>query len=240
MGIIAIHGGLDTSREKPYLEVLQEAGLKGYQLLDRGYIQALEAAINTLEDSPKFNCGYGSVLNLNGVAEMDASIVDGATGRFSAVAAIRQIQSHLGSRRLMKDRQVLLAGQGAFEFAQKEGFSEGNCISEEQFRAWQKGKDRLARGMSPSQNLFTGLEYRGDTVGCVIWDGENLGAASSTGGVSLKMPGRVGDTPCLGGGSFASRTSVSSAPGLVKPLWKPYRQNTLTKKSPGAPTPSRP
>ena len=124
MGIIAIHGGLDTSREKPYLEVLQEAGLKGYQLLDRGYIQALEAAINTLEDSPKFNCGYGSVLNLNGVAEMDASIVDGATGRFSAVAAIRQIRNPISvARRLMeKTGQVLLAGQGAFEFAQKKVF----------------------------------------------------------------------------------------------------------------------
>jgi beta-aspartyl-peptidase (threonine type) len=68
--------------------------------------------------------------------------------------------------------------------------------------------------MSPSQNLFTGLEYRGDTVGCVIWDGENLGAASSTGGVSLKMPGRVGDTPCLGGGIFASRTSAVVCTGV--------------------------
>ena len=216
MGIIAIHGGLDTSREKPYLEVLQEAGLKGYQLLDRGIIIALEAAIKTLEDSPKFNCGYGSVLNLNGVVEMDASIVDGATGRFSAVAAIRQIRNPISvARRLMeKTRQVLLAGEGAYEFAIKEGLPEDNCISEEQFRAWQKGKESLARGKTPSQNLFTGLEYRGDTVGCVIWDGKNLGAASSTGGVSLKIPGRVGDTPCLGGGIFASRTSAVVCTGV--------------------------
>ena len=216
MGIIAIHGGLDTSRENPFLAVLQKAALEGYQLLDTGRTQALEAALKTLENSPKFNCGYGSVLNLNGVVEMDASIVDGATNRFSAVAAIRHIRNPISvARRLMeKTRQVLLAGEGALEFAKKEGFPEGNCISEEQFKAWQKGKDSLARGKPPSQNLFTGLEYLGDTVGCVVWDGESLAAASSTGGVSLKMPGRVGDTPCLGGGIFASQTSAVVCTGV--------------------------
>ena len=147
---------------------------------------------------------------------MDASLVDGATSRFSAVAAIRGVRNPISvARRLMeKTKQVILAGEGALEFAQKEGFPGGSCISEEQFNAWQRGKNSLARGKVPSQNLFTGLEYGGDTVGCVLWDGENLGAASTTGGVSLKMPGRVGDTPCLGGGIFASRTSAVVCTGV--------------------------
>lgn len=216
MGIIAVHGGLDTSRETQFMEILREAALRGYKLINNSRTKALEAVINALEESPKFNCGYGSVLNLNGEVEMDASIVDGALNRFSAVAAIRKVRNPISvALRLMeKTDQVILAGEGAVEFARQQGFPEADCISEEQFKAWQKGKDSLARGKAPTQNLFTGLEYHGDTVGCVVWDGEGLAAASSTGGCSLKTPGRVGDTPCLGGGIFASQTSAVVCTGV--------------------------
>ncbi|OPZ74584.1 MAG: N(4)-(Beta-N-acetylglucosaminyl)-L-asparaginase precursor [Firmicutes bacterium ADurb.Bin456] len=131
-----------------------------------------------------------------------------------------------------KTELVLLAGEGALEFALKEGFPEDHCISEEQSEAWQRGKDSLARGQVPLQNLFTGLEYGGDTVGCVLWDGDNLGAASTTGGVSLKTPGRVGDTPCFGGGIFASRTSAVVCTGVgeafVETLTAKYVDERIT------------
>ncbi|BAF59868.1 asparaginase [Pelotomaculum thermopropionicum SI] len=179
-------------------------------------IKALESALNVLEDSPYFNCGYGSVLNLNGEVEMDASIADGKTGRFSAVAAIRFIRNPVSVARAVMEKTgaVILAGDGALEFARKHGFRESNCISAEQLSTWQKARENLARGKKPDLNLFTGLEHHADTVGCVVWDGNGLAAASSTGGCSLKMPGRVGDTPCLGGGIFASRTSAVVCTGM--------------------------
>lgn len=216
MGIIAVHGGLDTSREQPFMEVLREAALAGYRLLSSSRTQAMEAVLKVLEDSPKFNCGYGSVLNLNGEVEMDASLVDGATSRFSSVAAIRHVRNPVSvARSLMENTtQVILAGEGALSFARQQGFPEEDCISTEQLDAWRKARDSRARGETPSQNLFTGLEYHGDTVGCVTWDGTGLAAASSTGGCSLKTPGRVGDTPCLGGGIFASKISATVCTGI--------------------------
>lgn len=216
MGIIALHGGLDTSREKQFMAVLQEAALHGHGLLTKSRAQALEAVLKILEDSPKFNCGYGSVLNMDGEVEMDAAIVDGLTVRFAAVAAISNVQNPISvARTLMeKTNEVILAGDGAYKFARRQGFPRANCVSEEQLEAWRKAKESLARGETPTQNLFTGLAYRGDTVGGVAWDGTGLAAASSTGGCSLKTPGRIGDTPSLGGGIFASGTSATVCTGV--------------------------
>ncbi|MFZ5901567.1 MAG: isoaspartyl peptidase/L-asparaginase family protein [Bacillota bacterium] len=216
MGIIAVHGGLDTSREQEFMALLKEAALRGHNLLIQGRVPALEAVLNLLEDSPRFNCGYGSVLNLDGEVEMDAAIVDGGTNRFAAVAAIREVANPISvARKLMEEtKQVMLAGEGAIKFARRHHFPEANCITREQLEAWRKAKDSLSRGEMPAQNLFTGLEYRADTVGCVCWDGQALAAASSTGGCSLKMPGRVGDTPSLGGGIYASATSAAVCTGV--------------------------
>lgn len=214
MGIIAVHGGLDTSREPQFMQVLQEAALAGYNHLPPSRIQAVEAALKVLEDSPKFNCGYGSVLNLSGEVEMDAAIMDGASTRFTAVAAIRQVKNPISVARLLQEKtgQVILAGNGAVQFARANGFPEANCVSEEQRAAWHKARESLARGETPAQNPFTGLS--GDTVGCVVWDGKELTAASSTGGCFLKAPGRVGDTPCLGGGIFASPSCAVVCTGI--------------------------
>jgi len=211
-----VHGGLDTSREREFMAVLEEAAMQGHGCLAAGRVRALEATLTVLEDSPKFNCGYGSVLNLDGEVEMDAALVDGPTGRFSAVAAIRNVRNPISVARavLEKTTQVLLAGEGAVRFARRQGFPEAGCASDEQAQAWRNAGDRLARGEKPEQNPFTGLEDHGDTVGCVVWDGRGLAAASSTGGCFLKLPGRVGDTPCLGGGIFASAASAVICTGV--------------------------
>lgn len=216
MNIIAVHGGLDTSRERPFMEVLEQAALAGAGLLPEGRVPAVEAALNVLEDSPRFNCGFGAVLNMDGQVELDASICDGATNRFAAVAAIRDVRHPVSvARRLMEEtNQVILAGEGAVKFARKHGFPGENCIAETQLAAWREAKASLARGEQPAQNLFTGLLSYGDTVGCVVWDGHGLTAASSTGGCSLKLPGRVGDTPSLGGGVYATGHSAVVCTGV--------------------------
>ncbi|MBE0465704.1 MAG: isoaspartyl peptidase/L-asparaginase [Candidatus Desulforudis sp.] len=216
MQILAVHGGLDTSRERSFMDDLEAAVRKGFQMLATGRVPALEAVLNVLEDSPRFNCGFGSVLNLDGKVEMDAAIVDGPTHRFAAVAAIRAVANPVSvARKLLEEtKQVILAGEGAVKFAREHGFPEADCTSRQQLEAWHKAKDSLARGKTPAQNLYTGLEYHGDTVGCLVWDGQGLTAASTTGGYSLKLPGRVGDTPSLGGGIYASRTSATVCTGL--------------------------
>lgn len=218
MGIIAVHGGLDTSREKQYLEILQEAALKGHELLLKSRVQALEAVLQVLEESPKFNCGYGSVLNFDGIAEMDAAIMDGPSNRFAAVAAIQDVRHPISVARALMEKtsNVILAGAGAVKFARAQGFPIVDCIADRQHESWQKARASLARGEKPAQNLYTGLVSAsyGDTVGCVLWDGAGLAAASSTGGCLLKTPGRVGDTPSLGGGIFASKTSAVVCTGI--------------------------
>ncbi len=216
MEIIAVHGGLDTSRERRFMETLERAVKEGLANLSRGRVAALEAVLRVLEASPDFNCGYGSVLNLDGEVEMDAAVVDGPARRFAAVAGIQGVAHPISvACKLMHETsQVILAGRGATQFARQHGFPEADCITEEQANAWRKAKESLSRGEMPAQNLFTGLEYHGDTVGTVVWDGEGLAAASSTGGCSLKVPGRVGDTPCLGGGIYASRKSAVVCTGV--------------------------
>lgn len=185
-------------------------------LLPEGRVPAVEAVLKVLEDSPKYNCGYGAVLNMDGEVELDASISDGETNRFAAVAAIRDVRHPISvARRLMEETsQVVLAGNGALKFARKHGFPVEDCISEEQLEAWRKARESLSRGERPAQNLYTGLEYHGDTVGCVVWDTKGLTAASSTGGCSLKLPGRVGDTPSLGGGVYATKLSAVVCTGV--------------------------
>jgi beta-aspartyl-peptidase (threonine type) len=216
MNIIALHGGLDTSRSRSFMEIIERAALDGFVLLAEGRVPAVEAVLNVLEDSPNFNCGFGAVLNMDGEVELDASICDGETGRFAAVAAIRDVRHPISvARRLLEETsQVILAGDGALQFARKHGFPKDNCISEDQLDAWRKARESLARGEKPAQNLYTGLAYHGDTVGCVVWDGKGLTAASSTGGCSLKMPGRVGDTPSLGGGVYATKLSAVVCTGI--------------------------
>jgi len=211
-----LHGGLDTSREQSFMEILESAALEGFAQLFEGRVPAVEAALNVLEDSPNFNCGYGAVLNMDGEVELDASISDGETNRFAAVAAINHVRHPISvARRLMEETgPVILAGNGALKFAIRHGFPEENCISEAQLDAWRKATQSLARGETPTQNLYTGLAYHGDTVGCVAWDGKGLVAASSTGGCSLKLPGRVGDTPSLGGGVYASQLSAVVCTGI--------------------------
>ncbi|WP_256761017.1 isoaspartyl peptidase/L-asparaginase family protein [Cohnella sp. WQ 127256] len=209
MSVILVHGSVETSTEPHYIQGLEQAALKGYARLEQAgsRLDAVEEAIITLENNPLFNAGLGSVLNRNGYVEVDGAIMDGLTGKFAAVAAMKGIRQAVSvARKVMENsKHVVLAGEGATSFAKEQGFEEDNCITDEQLKSWQTAKQLLQEGRELEFSAFTGLKKETDTVGCVLLDNEGyLAAASSTGGSFLKLPGRVGDTPFIGGGIFAS------------------------------------
>ena len=186
--------------------VLREALETGYELLrgNTSSLAAVAAAVVVLEDSPLFNAGRGSSFNSDGEIEMDASIMDGATLRAGAVAAVQRIRNPiLAARAVMeKTRHVLLAGNGAERFARMRGLQ---LEQPEYFHT-----ARRLRALRKNLKNYHG------TVGAVALDTDgNLAAATSTGGYTGKMPGRVGDSPLIGAGTYAdNRACAVSATGL--------------------------
>ena len=210
MKVIAIHGGAGVMRrDKP--GPANRAGLEraldaGYEILrtGRSAIEAVTAAVLVLEDDPLFNAARGGSLNSDGEVEMDASIMEGAKLRAGAVAAVRRIRNPvLAARAVMENtRHVLLAGDGAERFARKQGLK---LESPAYFRTPRQAEAlRLRRGRNHG------------TVGAVALDGDgNLAAATSTGGYTGKMPGRIGDSPIIGAGTYAdNRACAVSGTGL--------------------------
>src|SRR5688572_25161679 len=208
--VIAIHGGAGVMRrDKPgarHKHVLGRALDAGYEILKQGRssLDAVTAAVLVLEDSPLFNAGRGSCFNADGEIEMDASIMDGAALRAGAVAAVRRIRNPiLAARAVMEgSRHVLLAGDGAERFASKHGLK---FERPEYFHtAWRRAA------------LKRKLRNHHGTVGAVALDSEgNLAAATSTGGYTGKMPGRIGDSPLIGAGTYAdNRACAVSGTGL--------------------------
>lgn len=208
--VLAIHGGAGVLRaDKPgarHRAVLREALEAGYEILKRSdpSLDAVAAAVVVLEDSPLFNAGHGSSFNSDGEIEMDASIMDGATLRAGAVTAVRRIRNPiLAARAVMEaSRHVLLAGTGAERFARKQGL-----------RMESPGYFRTAKRL---EALRKNLKNYHGTVGAVALDANgNLAAATSTGGYTGKLPGRVGDSPIIGAGTYAdNRACAVSGTGL--------------------------
>ena len=217
MFAIAIHGGAGTlsrndmsaAQEKDYREGLQAALDAGYTLLARGSsaLDATSAAVRVLEDNPLFNAGRGAVLNRDGVAELDASLMDGRTLAAGAVTGLQHVKNPIDLARLVMDRSphVMLVGAGAEEFARSQGVE---MVSNEYFRtpARQRQLERHLRGAVTRENE---LEAFG-TVGAVALDlSGNLAAATSTGGMTGKRWGRVGDSPIIGAGTYANNASCA-------------------------------
>jgi beta-aspartyl-peptidase (threonine type) len=211
MYAIAIHGGagampraaLSAEREQLYRAGLAAALDRGYAVLAGAgsSLDAVAAAVRVLEDDPLFNAGHGAALTRDGAAELDAAIMDGRQLRAGAVASVRHVKNPIDlARRVMeKSRHVLLVGAGAEEFALEEQFT---LVPNHYFRT----AERLAqleseqRGERMSELLPTSK----GTVGAVALDGAgNLAAATSTGGMTNKRPGRVGDSPIIGAGTYA-------------------------------------
>ncbi|HWP57993.1 MAG TPA: isoaspartyl peptidase/L-asparaginase family protein [Candidatus Acidoferrales bacterium] len=200
---IIVHGGAGhIAKEKipQMLDGCREAAALGWNLLAKGKsaLDAVERAVTALEDNPLFNAGTGSTLNELGAIEMDAAIMDGSSLSVGAVAAVQGIKNPIQlARKVLEDgRHVLLAGEGALLFARRIGFPEcapESLIVAKQQRRWEK---------------------KHGTVGCVARDrAGRLAAGTSTGGIFDKMPGRVGDSPLPGCGTYADEVGAVSCTG---------------------------
>lgn len=208
---IAIHGGagavprstLTAERERQYRNGLAAALDAGYATLEKGgsSLDAVSAAVRTLEDDPLFNAGRGAALTRDGAAELDAAIMEGRQQRAGAVAAVRHVRNpiELARRVMEKSRHVLLVGAGAEEFALEEGVA---LVPNSYFRTEERWAqlESERKGHSVS-DLFPSSQ---GTVGAVALDAAgDLAAATSTGGMTNKRPGRVGDSPIIGAGTYA-------------------------------------
>ena len=200
---IIVHGGAGPVKDDSLSARLQgcrDAALAGWKILEQGgsSVDAVEGAVVILEDNPLFNAGTGSTLNKLGKVETDAAIMDGSMLRAGAVAAVSGVKNPIRlARRVMEDqRHVMLAGEGAILFAREIGFPEypaDALIVESERRHW---------------------ESKHGTVGCVALDvAGKLSVATSTGGIFNKLPGRVGDSPLIGCGTYADDYGAVSCTG---------------------------
>ena len=226
---LAIHGGagvlskkeITPEKEAAYRGKLSEALRAGHAVLaaDGASTDAVIAAIKILEDSPLFNAGKGAALNADGVAELDAAIMDGATRRAGAVAAVKRIKNPIELARLVmkKTPHVLLIAEGAEAFARQQGVTlmpPDYFITED--RKKQLDEIKREEKAKPQSSLDPASRVLGiGTVGAVALDKRgNLAAGTSTGGLANKMPGRVGDSPIIGAGTYANNaTCAISATG---------------------------
>lgn len=224
MGLaLAIHGGAGTilkSQMTPDLEREYRGGLEaalkaGWSILEKGgsSLDAVEAAVISLEDFPLFNAGRGAVFTHEGKQEMDAAIMDGYRLRAGAVAFVRNIRNPVSLARevMQRTEHALLAGEGANQFAEEIGIK---TEPDEYFfteHRWLQLQDALAAGRV--QLDHAAAKPRG-TVGAVACDSrDHLAAATSTGGMTNKKYGRVGDTPLIGLGNYADDTCAVSCTG---------------------------
>ena len=220
---LAIHGGAGTilqSQMTPELEREYRGGLEaalkaGWAILDKGgsSLDAVEAAVVSLEDFPLFNAGRGSVFTHEGKQEMDAAIMDGNGLKAGAVTFVRNIKNPVRLARLVMERteHVLLAGEGANQFAEEIGVT---TEPDEYFfteHRWLQLQEAMATGRV---QLDHATARPMGTVGAVACDHQgHLAAATSTGGMTNKKYGRVGDTPLIGAGVYADDTCAVSCTG---------------------------
>lgn len=232
---IAIHGGAGTilpgnmteAMEVEHRAVLEQALRAGHGVLTAGgtSLDAVVAAVQIMEESPLFNAGRGAVLTNAETAELDASIMEGRTRSAGAVASVQHVRSPIALARLVMEASphVMMVGEGAEVFAREQGVE---LVDNEYFRTdrrlrqvqqmkererqtgWRNGRDTNVSFMDP-------LDRKHGTVGAVALDQDgNLAAATSTGGMSNKKFGRVGDSPIIGAGTYADNaTCAVSATG---------------------------
>ena len=211
MFAIAVHGGAGTlapgdltpDNQRAYRTGLERALRAGFAVLAAGGpgLEAVVAAVQALEDDPLFNAGRGAVLAANGQHELDAALMDGRDLRAGAVTGLRHVRSPIELARLVMERSphVLLAGAGAEEFALEQGLAP---VPNTYFTTERR---RLELERQQRGELASGQESLMGTVGAVALDAQgHLAAATSTGGMTGKRWGRVGDSPIIGAGTYAA------------------------------------
>jgi L-asparaginase / beta-aspartyl-peptidase len=217
--VLVVHGGVDdagpgqlsTQDEAAIRAGITRALIQGYAVLQKGgtSVDAVEVALRTFEDDTTFDAGRGAVVNTEGVAELDASIMEGQTLQAGSVAAVHHIAHPISLARLVmeKTRHVMLVGDGAEKFAQAHGI---NLVPNSYFITESR---RLKYEQWKAQHRGTTGHF--GTTGAVALDMHgNLAAGTTTGGTSWKLPGRVGDSPIIGAGTYANNAfycAVSSS-----------------------------
>ncbi|WP_338930729.1 isoaspartyl peptidase/L-asparaginase [Streptomyces netropsis] len=227
--VLAVHGGAGTAlhrettdprKEKAYRDGLADALKAGRRVLRDGgdSVAAVEAAVRSLEDNELFNAGRGAVFTEDAGHELDASIMRGSDLAAGAVAGVRSVRNPVSAARLVmeKTKHVMLAGEGADDFAARNGLP---TVTQDYY--WtQRRWDELAKAKHPAKPKTTKEGKSGGaaeeeitgTVGAVAVDrGRDLAAATSTGGMTDKMVGRVGDSPVVGAGTYAKNGTVAAS-----------------------------
>jgi beta-aspartyl-peptidase (threonine type) len=231
--VIAIHGGAGTmsrahaaaAQEAAYHEALRSVLLPAQALLAAGgsALDAVSLAVDLLEDCPLFNAGHGAVFTRDATHELDAAIMDGATLRAGAVACVSRIRRPARAARAVMEHSdhVLFAGIGAEAFAQRHGLE----LVDPSYFSTEARREQLHRALATDRAMLdhdgaalafrtpaAPLEERNKmgTVGAVALDAHgNLAAATSTGGMTNKQPGRVGDSPLIGAGTYADNATAA-------------------------------
>lgn len=231
---LVLHGGsgviersdLTPEQDQAYRKVLTQAAEAGAAVLRKAgsALDAVEAAIQVLEDDPLFNAGRGAVFTADGRIELDAAIMDGATLEAGAVAGVTRVKNPISAARAVMARSphVLLMGAGADAFAAAEGLEPadpGYFFVERRWRALEKQLARdgltvpprpVAADRDERHAALAHDEGKRGTVGCVARDSRgNVAAGTSTGGTTGKRWGRVGDSPLIGAGTYASNRSAA-------------------------------
>ncbi len=218
---IAIHGGAGTllkgqmtsEKEKEYRATLQKALDVGYNLLKNGAtsVEAVEKSVNVLEDSHLFNAGKGSVFNADETHEMDAAIMEGKNRNAGAVTLITGIKNPVSLARdvMEKSEHVFLAGEGALQFAKSRNYTleeESYFYDDFRHKQWLEIKDSDSFQLDHASKK----DSKFGTVGAVACDKHgNIAAATSTGGMTNKKYGRVGDSPMIGAGNYANNNTCA-------------------------------
>ncbi len=226
--VLVVHGGAGTilkssmtpEKEAAYTAALTEALNAGYAAIQSGKasLDAVEAAIHVLENSPLFNAGKGAVFTHDGRNELDASIMDGRNLAAGAVAGVSTIKNPISAARMVmeKSEHVMMVGAGAERFAAEAGLEivdPSYFYTPERWEGLQRAlKADSARAVLDHDDKTSALKYKDDkfgTVGCVALDkAGNLAAGTSTGGMTNKKYGRVGDAPIIGAGTYCDNTTA--------------------------------
>jgi L-asparaginase / beta-aspartyl-peptidase len=240
---IALHGGAGTiSQDLPdsikqrYYDGLEEALRIGELVLRDGgsALDAVEKVVNTLENNPLFNAGRGAVFTAEGRHELDAAIMDGSTLGAGALTGLTTVKNPISLARIVMEesRHIFFSGDGAEEYADQtdvERVDNDYFHTQNRYEQWQRSLEQASVEKNAPNTFEEWIEdSKFGTVGAVALDSEgNLAAATSTGGMTNKQFGRVGDVPIIGSGTFANHVAAISATGWGEQIMRNVSANTI-------------